>query len=106
MIYIAGPMRGMPESNYPAFRRAAQRLRACGHIVVSPVDIGEGYGGQEKLLNDEDLLKRCMEDELRALAECDTIYLLKGWQYSKGALAELKCAIEHGLSIILEGQYP
>jgi hypothetical protein len=29
-IYIAGPMTGLPEFNYPAFNAEAQRLRGLG----------------------------------------------------------------------------
>lgn len=38
-IYIAGPMRGYPEHNVPAFNRAADRFRALGWDVVNPVDL-------------------------------------------------------------------
>ena len=34
-IYIAGPMSGLPELNYPAFNAMAERLRAHGHVRPS-----------------------------------------------------------------------
>lgn len=37
-IYIAGPMSGLPEFNYPAFNRAAAVLRAQGHHVENPAE--------------------------------------------------------------------
>src|SRR3990172_7988449 len=37
-IYVAGPMRGFPEFNYPAFHEAARLLRAKGHHVFSPAE--------------------------------------------------------------------
>lgn len=38
-IYIAGPMRGYPNFNFPAFDEAAARGRALGHEIISPAEI-------------------------------------------------------------------
>ena len=35
-LYLAGPMRGVPEFNFPAFFRAAAQLEREGHIVFNP----------------------------------------------------------------------
>ena len=35
-IYIAGPMTGLPDSNYPAFHAAEARLQALGHEPHNP----------------------------------------------------------------------
>ena len=37
-IYIAGPMSGLPDLNYPAFHAMAERLRAKGLHVESPAE--------------------------------------------------------------------
>lgn len=34
-LYVAGPMSGLPDHNYPAFREAATRLRDLGYQWVS-----------------------------------------------------------------------
>jgi hypothetical protein len=36
-LYIAGPMTGIPDSNYPAFNQAEIELRAAGYDVLNPV---------------------------------------------------------------------
>ena len=37
-LYVAGPMTGLPDHNYPAFAEAAARLRAVGYEVESPAN--------------------------------------------------------------------
>lgn len=37
-IYLAGPMRGYAEFNFPAFHAAAARLREQGHTVFNPAE--------------------------------------------------------------------
>ena len=35
MIYISGPITGLPDLNYPAFHAAAAELRALGWTLTS-----------------------------------------------------------------------
>lgn len=111
-IYVAGPMRGLPQFNYPAFHAAAAKLRADGHHVFSPAekDIerdGVDWGKQQ---SDGDLskaqaqgfsLRQALGDDLAWIcAEADAVALLPGWQNSKGATAERATAIALGLEVI------
>src|SRR5690606_26470176 len=41
-IYIAGPMTGLPDLNFPAFHAEAARLRSRGVDVVNPAEINGG----------------------------------------------------------------
>jgi hypothetical protein len=69
--YIAGPMTGLPEYNFPAFNHAAKVWREFGWDVVNPA---ESFDGNTELpyydyvIHDIDLLKTC-----------DAIVLLDGW---------------------------
>jgi len=114
-IYIAGPMTGIPEFNFPAFHRAANDLRLQGHEVFSPaehdiavhgVDISKGNeaGCQDKAAKDHgfDLRKALAVDLAYICLHADAIYMLKGWEYSKGANAEHAAAKALGLQIIYE----
>lgn len=80
-LYVAGPMTGLPDYNYPAFAAAAAHLRALGHGVISP---GESFGGsQDRPLRDY------ARYDLHALLQVDGIVLLDGWECSVGASTEV-----------------
>jgi len=102
VVYIAGPMTGLPEHNYPEFMRAAKKLKDMGFAVVNPAEIGNGFGTPKELSQDKDLLTRLTDLELAIVRECDAICLLDGWEKSVGTKRELYVAIEHKLSIMQE----
>lgn len=90
-VYIAGPMTGYHEHNFPAFREAAETLRAHGWDVISPAEMDEedGYeppkdGGE---ISQETYIEFLLRD-LNAIAGCDGIVLLPGWYSSAGAKVE------------------
>lgn len=87
-IYIAGPMTGVAEFNYPAFHRAAERLRALGHAVTSPAEVAHADNGVRGSIRHADYLRR----DLRELLQCDAMALLPSWQGSKGARLEVEIA--------------
>lgn len=103
-IYIAGPMRGLPDLNYSAFIHAMECIIGDPGLrkvweVVNPVEIGEDFGSVEELNESPDLLKRLMEFELAAVRSCDAILLLHGWEGSEGARDELRAALDAKLEI-------
>ncbi|MBT9158943.1 MAG: hypothetical protein DDT26_00192 [Dehalococcoidia bacterium] len=44
-IYISGPMTGLHDLNFPAFRDAAAKLRAIGYEVVNPAELNPEHLG-------------------------------------------------------------
>lgn len=112
-IYVAGPMRGIPEFNFPAFNAAADRLRAEGHSVFNPAerdnerhgtDISKGNfeGCEEKAAKEHGFnLREALGADLAYICgEADAIAMLPGWEHSKGAQAERATAIALGLKVI------
>ena len=96
-IYISGPMSGIANLNHEAFDAAEKELESRGYIVVNPHDLTpERLPGEKP----DDFYERCMAIDLEALEHCDGIFLLPGWQASKGALREYKRAIELGLEVM------
>ena len=97
-IYIAGPMTNVPGNNIEQFHKAASRLDDEGWFVVSPTDFLSAFGTNPE----GKLLDACMAAERAYIPHLDAIYLLRGWQNSKGAKAELAVALAHGLQVLVE----
>lgn len=89
--YIAGPMTGLPDLNFPAFHRAAAHFRAQGVDVVNPAEINaDPTAGWNE----------CMRNDIRELVTCDSIVLLPGWERSKGASLEHYIARQLELRVV------
>ena len=97
-IYIAGQMAGLPDNNYPAFVRAEGKLLHDGWLPINPARFDYVFGENPT----GKLLDAVCEAERAAIPFLDAIYLLKGWEKSKGARRELEVAIRHNLQILLE----
>jgi hypothetical protein len=94
-VYIAGPMRGYPDLNFPAFDAAAKELRAAGYDVFNPAENDREKGYVGKPIDD------CIMDDLTYIArEADAIALLPGWALSKGVTAEVALAEFLDLKVI------
>ncbi|WP_353631046.1 DUF4406 domain-containing protein [Achromobacter xylosoxidans] len=89
-VYLAGPMSGIAEHNFPAFHAAAERLRGLGLDVVNPADHGlvDGLGWADY-----------MRWDLVKLAGCHSVYVLPGWEKSKGASLEISIARALGMPV-------
>lgn len=114
-IYLAGPMRGKANFNFPAFDFAAQKLRAEGHEVFSPADNDRKMGvpKEENPTGDESIVAAKTGLTARDFFDADTHYicrganavaLLPGWENSQGACAERLLGIALGHTIIVLGK--
>ena len=120
-IYLSGPMTSLPDNNIPKFNAVAERLRAEGHFVINPADISHMFGTREEIersfailynlthardglhfsdiVRGEILAHMIMDADLAAVRSCDAIYMLNGWENSRGAKKELAEAIRCGLEV-------
>lgn len=97
-VYVAGPMRGRPFFNFPAFDAARDGLIAQGHEVVSPADLDRQIGFDPYTLDpDWDWntlpahfnLADAIARDLAAIQAVDAYWALPGWENSLGASAEI-----------------
>lgn len=88
MLYLAGPMRGLPDENKPAFYAAAEELRKVGHFVFNPAENKTPEGG----------IRAALAMDLNWIALCaEGIALLPDWHKSQGATAEVALAEAIGI---------
>ena len=97
-IYIAGPMKGLPELNFPAFYAAEKQLQREGWSTINPARFAHVFGDAPT----GRLLDAVCESERAAIPHLDAIYLLDGLNTSRGALLELSVAIQHRLEVLVE----
>ena len=103
-IYIAGPMSGYPEYNFPAFYKAEETFKKHGYDVVNPASLNVVPEGVTVVSGDK-YWKKFMQEDINQLMTCDAIYMLHGWEKSKGASLEHHIAKELGLKVYYENDY-
>lgn len=95
LLYLSGPMSGMPDLNFPAFHRAAAKLRASGYDVVNPAEMDEADTSPKEW---HEYLRRDLIEMLQR--RCTHIALLPGHENSKGATLELTVAKALGMEVM------
>jgi hypothetical protein len=89
-VYIAGPMTGLPEYNYPAFFEAEAKFAADGWTTFNPARHDASWITDDM---DPDWVRaQYMRQDIIDVMDADAIALLPGWQMSKGAAVELAVA--------------
>ena len=94
MLYIAGPMTGHHEFNYPAFQVAADALTRAGYTVAHTAT---GTAPKPAHAYPHTYYLR---HALAMLLECDSVALLPGWEASRGARVEVDVAHALGMTCL------
>lgn len=89
-FYLAGPMRGYENFNFPAFLMAARVLSARGFEILSPAekDLESGFDPSRSIESQGFDLGASFRWDFDAVIRTNGIILLPGWEMSTGAKAE------------------
>ena len=98
-IYISGKITGTDDYK-DRFLKAEQKLRSRGFDVLNPVKVGEWL--ERYLAPEVPTWIQYMKQDIKAMMLADCIYMLKGYQESKGARLELFLAKVLKYEIICE----
>ena len=93
-VYLSGPITGTKDAP-ERFILSAIRASNFADAVANPVEFN-------KNLPAETPWEVYMEIDLRLLEECDTIYMMHGWENARGCNDERNKAIEKGLNVLYE----
>ena len=93
-IYISGAIAHYDlEERKATFADAEERLLKAGYVPVNPFRNG---------LPDDAHWREHMRADIRLLLDCEYIYMLQGWELSKGAKLELDVASSCGIKVLFE----
>jgi hypothetical protein len=105
VVYLAGPMTGLKDFNFETFAEKAHHFKEQGWEVINPADLAytlatvEGCGVAELTTREY-----AQEDLSHLVARATHMYMLNGWQYSKGAKAEHAVAEWLGITIMYQSE--
>lgn len=95
-IYVAGPMTGLPDWNRAEFEKAELELSDQNHTVLNPAR-------HIPLCNPDAIPHSAyMLISLAMVDCCEAVYMLDGWERSKGARREKEYAERRGLKLMYQ----
>jgi hypothetical protein len=97
-VYVAGPMSGYEEHNFPMFDRVTAWLRTVwpAATIVSPAELTRLDETRTGVPAGTQPWAYYMAQDLREVVTCDRVVLLPGWAQSRGARLEATNALALG----------
>lgn len=98
IIFLSGPITG--RTDYMS--RFAERetiLRELGYLVVNPARICAQFQPTDMFTHDQ-----YCDITVGIMKNCNTIYMMRGWEESTGCCRELKEAIKRGMTVEFEDE--
>lgn len=91
-IYISGAMASRMETYKEEFQKAQEKIESEYHaVVINPAALPTG-------LDEKAYMPIC----LKMIDAADTIYMMNGWEQSKGAVLEKMYAEYQGKAVVYE----
>jgi len=85
-VYLSGKITGLPDLQVRAqFARSAERLQKAGFETVNPMELDHTH---------DQFWESYMRVDLQSMLTCDAIYMMPGWEHSRGAKLEYELAKE------------
>ena len=97
--YVAGPMCGLRDLNFPAFDHAAQWLESEGIPAINPAQLDRDAGIDPADGDPEGHREIARRDLTEITLRAKSLVILPGWETSKGTAAEIATAHWLGLPI-------
>jgi hypothetical protein len=92
-IYISGKITGIEKEAQDIFSKAEKALKEKGFDVVNPLTLNH---------NHSKTWHAYMKEDIKALCDCDSIFMLENWVDSKGAIIEHTIAMYLGMKVQYE----
>lgn len=92
-VYISGKITGIENEAPELFAKAEKELQSKGFETVNPLTLNHQH---------DKSWHSYMKEDIKALCDCDIIYMLSNWKDSKGAIIENEIAIMIGLEVVYE----
>lgn len=103
-VYLAGPMSGWPEHNFPAFNARAAELRAKGIEVFNPAEnAGDGDAAEADKNRRAYFIRKdifAIVGDGEAASKVDAVVLLEDWHLSRGARLEVEIAMQCDIPVL------
>lgn len=111
IAYISGPISGLENGNFQAFKNAEKKLTEEGYIVINPHEVGKDiYKKWSKILDrskeqEEEMWIEFMKEDIKFLLTCQCLFLLDNWETSRGSTLELLLAQKLNIPIYYMKNY-
>lgn len=106
ICYVAGPVSGRENGNRAAFQAASDQLRDEGWRVINPTDNPRSAEAEQEArelgperYHEGVAYRSIMQDCLRSVVGVDSMFVLPGWQFSRGARLEVALAATMSIPI-------